>query len=339
MVKVSQWLAQTLSYLHKKAEFAKIKGMIKFFYHLFRAARPRQWIKNLALFAAIIFTGQLFNASLFGLSFQAFLIFCLLSSTSYLINDILDAPADRLHPFKRLRPVAAGAVSFRLALIFAALGIGSGLFLATKISPAFLMVALIFVSLHLSYSLFLKKVAVIDILAIALSYILRVYAGEAATGFHLSIWLMLCVISLSLFLALGKRRSELTLLSGFNGSLSTKVRQSLSHYSERLLDVYTAMFANSTWVTYALFTFIERPPVEGWFWQKTWVKFLPEVPERKWLMLTIPFVIYGIMRYTQLIYEKKEGESPERVLLSDWPLLVTVGAWIFLVVAIIYGLG
>lgn len=256
-----------------------------------------------------------------------------------MINDVLDAPSDRLHPFKKLRPLASGFISPKIAVTLALLAIAGGLFWATKVAWAFFGVALIFILLHILYSLFLKKIAVIDILAIALSYFLRVLAGEAATGFHLSIWLMLCVVSLSLFLALGKRRSELTLLTGYNGTVSKKVRATLSHYSERLLDVYTSMFANSTWMTYALFTFIERPPIEGWLWQRPLMRFLPEIGERKWLMATIPLVIYGIMRYTQLIYEKKEGESPERVLLSDLPLLITVGFWIVLVVIIIYGFG
>lgn len=309
------------------------------FYHLARALRPRQWIKNFALFAAIVFTGQLFQPQLFSKTLQAFFIFCLLSSSSYLINDAHDAPSDRLHPFKKFRPIAAGIIKPEVAILLATAGIIVGLSWATKITPAFFGVSLFFIILHLLYSFWLKKIAVIDTLVIALSYILRVYAGEAATGFHLSIWLMLCVISLSLFLALGKRRSELTLLSGYSGVVSTKVRASLSHYSDRLLDVYTSMFANSTWITYALFTFIERPPIEGWLWQRRWANFLPEVPERKWLMVTIPLVIYGIMRYTQLIYEKREGESPERVLLSDYPLLFTVGFWVALVAIAIYILG
>lgn len=312
--------------------------MVKLLGYLFQAARPRQWLKNLGVFAAVIFTGQLFDADLFKVSLWTFLIFSLLSSASYLINDLIDAPRDRLHPFKKLRPIARGVLSKRLALFVSFILIIFAFLFSLFLPLSFAFIALTFFLIHLFYSFFLKNIAVIDILAIASSYILRVYGGEAATGFHISIWLLLCVISLSLFLAIGKRRSELTLLSGYKGVVSSEVRRTLSHYSERLLDVYTAIFANSTWLTYAFFTFLEKPVLPGWFTQGQWGQFF-EVPERKWLMLTIPLVIYGIMRYLQLIYEKSEGESPEKVLLSDKPLFLTVSSWVLTTVFIIYGLG
>ncbi|MDP3998615.1 MAG: decaprenyl-phosphate phosphoribosyltransferase [bacterium] len=310
--------------------------MVKLLGYLFQAARPRQWLKNLAVFAAIIFTGQFFNQELFKISVLAFVIFSLLSSASYLINDLIDAPHDRLHPFKRLRPVAHGTLPKNLALGSSVLWIIGGLALSLIFIPSFFPVALVFLLTHLLYSFFLKNIAVVDILIIASAYILRVYGGEAATGFHISIWLTLCVVSLSLFLAIGKRRSELTLLAGYQGVVSSSVRKSLSHYSERLLDTYTAIFANSTWLTYAFFTFLERPAVTGWFWQSRWGAHFV-FPERKWLMATIPLVIYGMMRYLQLIYEKSEGESPEKVLLSDKPLFFTVSLWALATIVIIYG--
>lgn len=311
--------------------------MVKLLGYLFQAARPQQWLKNLGVFAAIIFTGQLFNPELFKISVLAFLIFSLLSSASYLINDLVDISRDRLHPFKKLRPIARGVLPKSAVLTTAFLVIFFALALSLNLTPSFFLVASTFFILHLLYTFFLKNIAVADILAIAACYILRIYAGEAATGFHLSIWLMLCVISLSLFLAIGKRRSELTLLAGYHGVVSSRVRQTLSHYSERLLDVYTAIFANATWITYAFFTFLERPPFAGWFWQSRWGEFF-EVSERKWLMITIPLVIYGIMRYLQLIYEKSEGESPEKILLSDQPLFLTVTFWGLGTIIIIYGL-
>lgn len=312
--------------------------MAKLLFNLLQAARPRQWLKNLGVFAAIVFTGQLFNLELFKFSILAFLIFSTLSSASYLINDLVDIPRDLLHPFKKGRPIARGVLPKGLVIFVAGGGIILGLVFSLLLTPSFLLVAFAFLSLHLLYSFLLKNIAVVDILAIASSYILRVYGGEAATGFHISIWLMLCVVSLSLFLAIGKRRSELTLLAGYGGVISAKVRTSLSHYSERLLDVYTAIFANSTWITYAFFTFLERPPVTGWLWQSRWGELL-EFPERKWLMATIPLVIYGLMRYLQLIYEKSEGESPEEVLFSDRPLFATVLLWGLATILIIYGLG
>ncbi|MBI4100626.1 decaprenyl-phosphate phosphoribosyltransferase [Candidatus Microgenomates bacterium] len=314
--------------------------MVKLLGYLFKASRPKQWLKNLSLFAAIVFTGQLFTPELLKISLFAFVIFCLLSSSSYLINDVIDANRDRLHPFKKLRPIASGKLSRNFALGVALAEVIFALNFSLLISQGFFLIALTFWMLHMSYSFFLKKATVIDILAIATCYILRVYAGEIATGFHLSVWLMLCIISLSLFLAIGKRRSELTLLTAHNESISAKVRGTLLHYSEKLLDVYTAIFANAIWITYAFFTFLERPPTYGWLWQSQWGQFLySSYADRKWLMATIPLVIYGIMRYLQLIYEKSEGESPEEVLLSDKPLLFTVIFWSFAVVIIIYGLG
>lgn len=161
-----------------------------------------------------------------------------------------------------------------------------------------------------------------------------------ATGYHINIWLLLTVISASLFLAVGKRRSELTLLSGWEGSLAAKTRATLSHYSEKMLDVYIAMFANSTWITYALYSFLAPSPslkqsLGNLFDDNTFYL----IQDRKWLTITIPFVIYGVMRYLQLIYEKNEGESPEKVLLSDLPLMTTAMILAGILFGIIYVFG
>jgi hypothetical protein len=202
------------------------------------------------------------------------------------------------------------------------------------------MVLLAFYALHLSYSLYFKNVMLLDILLIAASFIIRVFAGEIATGYHIDIWLFLTVISGALFLSIGKRRSELTLLSGWEGSIPARTRATLSHYSEKMLDVYIAMFANSTWITYAFYTFLQRPPVlrrtVGTFFDQYNLEVLQE---RKWLMLTIPLVIYAIMRYLQLIYEKNEGESPEKILLTDKPLMATAGFLGLTLFTIIYVVG
>lgn len=305
--------------------------MVKLLFYLFKTARPRQWLKNLAVFAAIIFTGQLFNLQLLLTTILAFLIFCAASSANYLFNDVLDAKRDRCHPFKKNRPVASGKLPMQIALASALLLIIFSLLAASFITPGFLLITICFLILEFSYSLFLKKLAVIDILTITIAYILRVYGGEVATGFHISIWLFLAVLSLSLFLAIGKRRAELTLLEGYGGVVPHDTRASLSQYSEHLLDTYIAMTAASTWITYALFTFLGRTG--------SGIGVLTEIPERKWLMLTIPFVLFGIMRYMQLIYEKKEGESPERILTGDLPLMLTVLGWGLMVILIIYGLG
>lgn len=313
--------------------------MAKLFYYLFKTARPRQWLKNLAVFAPLIFTGQLFSPLFLKISIIAFFVFCAASSANYLFNDVLDAQKDRRHPFKKNRPVASGQLSANLALVSAVILILFSLFGATLVNPSFLMITFLFLVLEFSYSLFLKKLAVVDILAITLAYILRVYAGEIATGFHLSIWLFLTVLSLSLFLAIGKRRAEITLIEGYEGGVPKDTRGALSHYSERLLDVYISMTAASTWIAYAFYSFLGKPETAGWFSTGPLSGLVAVIPERKWLMLTIPFVLFGIMRYVQLIYENHQGESPERVLTSDWPLMITILGWGMTVIFIIYGLG
>ncbi|KKU83261.1 MAG: Phosphoribose diphosphate:decaprenyl-phosphate phosphoribosyltransferase [Microgenomates group bacterium GW2011_GWA2_47_8] len=311
--------------------------MVTLLVSLFKTARPRQWLKNFALFTTILFTGQLFNGRLFSLSMWAFVAFCLLSSSNYIFNDVLDAPKDKKHPFKKYRPVASGKVSVPLAISASLALAGGGLWISRSIGPSFFLFAIVFLILQYAYSLFLKHISVIDILTITTAYILRVYAGEAATGYHISIWLALAALSLALFLAIGKRRAELTLIQGYEGMVPKDTRSSLSHYSEKLLDTYTAMFANSTFITYAFFTFLTRPSNEG-FLIRNYTDFFADLSGRKWMMVTIPFVLYGIMRYMQLIYEGK-GESPEKILTSDLPLLATVILWVGSILVVVYGIG
>ncbi len=302
----------------------------------FRLLRPRQWIKNLAVFTAITFGGQLFSPTVFTTVFYGFAVFCCLSSAIYVINDIFDINKDRLHPFKRFRPLANKDIPISHAIVIAVVLSLVALWGSFTISPAFLALALVYLLLQLSYSVVLKHIAVIDILALAGGYILRVYAGEFLTTYHISVWLLLTAISLSLFLAIGKRRSELTLVSQHSSAQIAAMRKSLSHYSERLLDVYASIFATSTFISYAFFTFLENSRRFTVTNDIFFPDFLPSYLQRKWLMITIVPVVYGLMRYLQDIYEKHEGESPEKVLLSDKPLLLTVILWVFLVVLIIY---
>ena len=313
--------------------------MAKTFYYLFKEIRPRQWVKNLTVFAAIFFNGKLLDPQLLNLTVLAFLSLCAASSAIYIINDLSDVEKDRLHPFKKHRPLASGKLPKEIAIFAAAVLAISALLVANSISTSFLLLILIFFVMHITYSFYLKNVILFDILTIASGFILRVFSGEVATGYHLNIWLFLTVVSVSLFLAVGKRRSELTLLAGWDGAIAAKTRATLSHYSERMLDVYLSMFANSAWITYAFYTFLEKPPA----YRNTITRALLDndlsiIADRKWLMLTIPIVIYGIMRYLQLIYEKNEGESPEKVLLSDKPLIVTgliLGGILFTIIYVI----
>lgn len=311
--------------------------MGQLFFSYLKSVRPRQWLKNFAIFTTVIFTGQLFNGDLLWRTIEAFVSFCLLSSSSYIVNDILDAPKDRKHPFKRFRPIASGELSTSQAVFMSLVLAGVGLWISYQIGQLFFIFAITFLILQYGYSLFLKRFTVVDLLTITMAYILRVYAGEAVTGYHISIWLALATLSLALFLAVGKRRAELTLIQSYEGVLPKDTRASLSHYSEKLLDTYTAMFANSTFLTYSFFTFLARPYNEGFF-LRNYTEFFSDLPGRKWMMMTIPFVLYGIMRYMQLIYEGK-GESPEKILTSDFPLLTTVILWVGSVLVVVYGIG
>lgn len=313
--------------------------MIKIAYNTLRLLRPRQWIKNLGIFAAITFSGTLFDPDIFRKVFLGFIVFCSLSSASYIINDIFDVEKDRLHPFKKFRPLASKTLSISYALILAIFLIVVSFMIGFNINPAFLALGIVYLGIQFFYSTILKPIAIIDILAIALGYILRVYAGEVAGSTHISVWLLLTTISLSLFLAIGKRRSELTLISQSKSVNITDIRKTLSHYSERLLDVYASMFATSTFVSYTLFTFLENPRGFNLGLNIFMPDFLPAFFQKKWLMITIFPVVYGLMRYLQDIYEKHEGESPERVLTSDKPLLTSVIIWTLLVIVIIYVIG
>ena len=229
-------------------------NLTKTLWLLLRSARPRQWLKNLAVFAAIIFTGQLFNSYFLILTIKIFIVFCLLASAAYLINDLIDYPKDRLHPFKRHRPIASRDLDKKIATATAALMILAALELSFLTSYTLSFIGLLFLGLQLSYTFFFKHIPQADILVIAAAYILRVYAGEFVTGYHLSVWLMLTVISLSLFLAVGKRRAEITLLTGGKPNQPIPpTRATLIRYRPELLNIYTAIFATSTFLTYGFF--------------------------------------------------------------------------------------
>lgn len=309
---------------------------MKFFYLVLKSARPRQWLKNLALYAALVFTGQLFVEGKFATVTWAVVVFTLLTGAIYIFNDVLDIQTDRLHPFKRKRPIASGRLPVKTALMIAGGGFLLTLFLANTMSLFFFLSCLGYMILHLGYSIYLKRVPIVDVMAIASGFIIRVYAGAFVIDSHMNVWFLLTVVSAALFLAVGKRRSEMTLLTNTGVSFAGQ-RNVLSHYTPTLLDVYTGMFANTTWLTYALFSFLQPPLVPT---RPRLVGFLAMLPRtltaQKLLMITVPLVIYGVMRYLQLIYEKNEGESPERVLLSDKPLLMAVLLWGLLVFMILY---
>ncbi|KUK79729.1 MAG: UbiA prenyltransferase [Microgenomates bacterium 39_7] len=308
---------------------------------LFISARPLQWIKNIALYAPLVFSGFLFYNPIDGLPYfiivtQAFLIFCLLTSSIYLINDVLDIKSDQKHPIKKDRPIAAGKLSPSTAIFSAFIGLSIVFYLSQAFSPFFQLIILGYAGLQLLYSFKLKYLPILDILTIASGFLLRIYAGSLAVNLHMSVWFLLTVVSASLFLAVGKRQSERTLMQDKSKNLT---RATLDKYSQRLLDVYTSMFANATWLTYALFTFQSQPvdidPAIERFTQLYTV--LPRtLQSQKLLMLTLPFVIFGVMRYLALIYEENKGESPEKVLIKDKTLLSIVFSFIVFSIFIIY---
>jgi 4-hydroxybenzoate polyprenyltransferase len=293
------------------------------------AARPIHWIKNFALFAAVFLTGGLFNEFLFAKVVVAFASFSLATSATYIFNDIMDAPQDRDHPIKRFRPIAAGTLPITIAVIELVVFFLASLFLALEVGILFVLLLLGYLIMQVFYSMGLKNLHVIDILIIATGFIIRVYAGAFVIDAHLSVWFLLCVISASLFLAAGKRRAELNLTEN-----STKTRPSLGKYRPDLLNSYVTMFANATWMSWALYTFFESPQVNTDFWLV-----LAEVSRaatiNKLMMLTIPLVIFGIMRYESLIFEDR-AEAPEKVLLTDKALIISIGLWVMLVYWILY---
>lgn len=308
---------------------ARMRSSIPFL--ILQSARPRQWIKNLAIYAALIFSGFFFYVPVDGPPYFytvtfAFGVFCLLTSAVYIINDIIDIKADRNHPFKKKRPIASGALPVPIAIMTAAILLVAVFLLSSYLSTFFQFLIFAYLVLQILYATTTKHVPILDVVSIASGFLIRIYVGAVVVNLHMSVWFLLTVVSASLFLAVGKRQSERTLMEGKTDGASKDLgdtRKALKRYSQRLLDQYTGMFANATWLTYALFTFqseVVRPDerLVGLY------TFLPRtLQSQKLLMLTLPFVIFGVMRYLQLVYEKNEGESPERVLLNDKPLLLT----------------
>ncbi|PIP63566.1 hypothetical protein COW97_01830 [Candidatus Roizmanbacteria bacterium CG22_combo_CG10-13_8_21_14_all_34_12] len=295
----------------------------------FYALRINQWLKNFVIFTAIIFSGQLFHWDLLLKSLSAFFIFCLLSSTSYVLNDIIDYPYDKKHPIKKFRPVASGDLSMPEATFIVFVLSLVSLILALFFSLPFFFLSLFFIFLHFFYSFTLKKQPVVDIFTISFSFMIRTFAGEIATGYHIPIWLLLTIFFGSLFMAAVKRHAELV-------AHGIKARLSLYRYNEHFLDFLTYTFGTATIIAYSTYTYVEKPPQIETEVSKFFNLTFPGFEARKWLMITIPLVVYGIARYAQLLYEKAEGERPERTITTDVPLIVTIALWGIIVISLIY---
>lgn len=310
----------------------QVVSIINTVYQIGRTVRPRQWLKNLSIFAAPVFHGNLFDPDVFWLSIKAFWIFVGVSSAGYIINDIVDAPKDREHPVKKNRPIASGKLSESLAWKLAfVLVIGTTLYSFNYVGRFFTLAVLGYVLLQIIYSFYFRNIIILDALTVATLFIFRVVAGGLAVEISISSWLILATIGLSLLLAFGKRRSEKTLLQ--NSPDTLKTRATLRHYPDHLLDSMISMSASFCIITYSLFTFQISPESLS----VSIMTLLPSILRSpKLMMLTIPIVIYGVARYLYVIYEKKEGESPARVLLSDKPLLAAVIIWGLIVLGVIY---
>jgi 4-hydroxybenzoate polyprenyltransferase len=283
---------------------------------LLASLRPHQWTKNLVVLAALAFSKHLFDGDAVARVAVAFATFCCLSGAVYLVNDLVDLERDRLHPLKRLRPIASGTLPLSVARAAAACLLALGLVASWGLGPGFLSCALAYLALNLAYSFALKNVVILDVLSIAIGFVVRAVAGALAIGVAFSDWLLVCTILLALFLALAKRRHELATLDDATGH-----RQALAEYSPYLLDQMISVVTASCLTAYAFYTLA------------------PETLEKyrtSRLALTIPFVIYGIFRYLYLVHRKDKGGNPSDVLLADWPLLAAVALWAATVVLIVY---
>ena len=285
--------------------------------NLLISLRPSQWAKNLLVFAGLLFGLRLFDPVAVGRAAGAFVIFCMLSGVVYLINDIADRETDRQHPLKALRPIASGALAVSTALTMAIVLGGVALTAAFSLGIRFFAVAASYLALLALYSGPLKQIVIIDVLTIAIGFVLRAVAGAVAVDVEISHWLLVCTILLALFISLAKRRHELVLLA--SGAQSH--RKILGEYSPYLLDQMIAVVTASTLISYVFYTI--SPETE--------LKF-----GTHWLGLTIPFPLYGIFRYLYLVHQREGGGSPADLLLTDRPLLVCVTLWALSVALIIY---
>ena len=276
--------------------------------YLFISLRPRHWIKNIFIFAALIFAKKFTDWSAIRLSLFAFVLFCLASSGVYLINDVLDFYSDQEHPSKKNRPIASAKISRLFAVILGILLLAAALLVSWKFGFIFFWTVAGYVFLNLAYSFWLKRVVMIDIICIAIGFVLRVIAGAVVIGVAFSSWLLLCTFFLTLFLAIGKRKSELL-------SAGSSARGVLADYSSGLLDQMNMVILPAILIFYTLYTF------------NTW--------QSQWLILTVPVVLYGLFHYLYIVNNKKrQDDGPTDDLWSDKPLQITILVWLAVVLII-----
>ncbi|WP_340017409.1 decaprenyl-phosphate phosphoribosyltransferase [Paenibacillus sp. FSL K6-1318] len=277
---------------------------------LVRLLRPKQWTKNLLLFAALLFSFEEIRTETILATLLGFILFSLVAGCVYILNDYVDRDRDRQHPVKKFRPIASGQVNPTHALLFGIILLTLSVGTAFVMNPLFGVLCVVYFLLNVSYSFVLKHLVILDMMTIAAGFVLRAIAGGVLIHVPFTPWFLICTMLLSLFLAIGKRRNELTLLEGNTGSH----RKVLDNYSITLLDQFNTIVTTATIISYSLFTFTSDRTIH--------------------LMWTIPLVIYGMFRYLYLIHMKNQGGSPDRVLFEDKPILITVMLYVISVVTI-----
>ncbi|MBE0461833.1 MAG: decaprenyl-phosphate phosphoribosyltransferase [Candidatus Aminicenantes bacterium] len=284
---------------------------------IIKSMRPQQWIKNLFIFAAILFSKNIFNPNMFLKTISAFFIFCFISGSLYIFNDIIDSDVDKLHTIKSKRPIPSGRLKKSQAFLFFVIVSISSLVLALILNKNFFIVSLIYFILQIGYSLYFKHVIILDVFIIAANFLIRVIAGAVVIEVYISPWLIICTMLLSLFLAMSKRRHEIVLL----GENAANHRVILAKYSPYLLDQMISVVTSSTVIVYCLYTISAET--------------VAKVGTIN-LIYTVPFVLYGILRYLYLVHQKLEGGSPENLILKDKALLLNIILWGISVILIVY---
>jgi len=283
---------------------------------LLRSMRPRQWAKNVFLFAALVFDLKLLQPTPFLHTLAGFLVFCLASSVVYLVNDVADAESDRQHPIKRNRPIALGIVPAHIALLTAAILGAAALIAGFALGTTFGAIVAGFLALNLAYSFWLKHVPILDVFGVAAGFVLRVGAGVSLiTVTRFSPWLYVCMTLLALYIGFGKRRAEMVLVA----DAARDTRRVLDGYTISFLDQLIVIVSATTIVAYSLYTFSAE-----------------NLPENHTMMLTIPFVFYGLFRYLYLIHVENSGGAPEELVFKDRPLMATLLLWGLAAVAVLY---
>ncbi len=275
-------------------------------------SRPKQWIKNVFVFAALVFSNNLFNISLLETTIFTSIIFCAASIFVYILNDLVDAERDKYHPKKQNRPIASNLVSKWEAIIIIVFLLPIIIYFSYTLNKYFTLIILAYLLNNLLYSFILKRIVIVDAMSIAFGFILRVVAGAAVIDVELSPWILLCTFLISLFIGFSKRRNELVLLE----FRAESHREILQHYSLQFIDHILSTTTSLTVIAYSIYTFSAH--------------------SNSYMMLTIPFVLYGIFRYQYLIYIKRECGNPEEIFLSDKPLILDSFFWVCMSIFIIY---